>query len=322
MSSWKTVFAGAVVVVSMAAVVTAQESDNRAAAPAAPPATPATPEKIAAVVNGEPISEAELAAVVERQLRGRQVPPETLQEVRQLILQSLINGRLVNQFVAAKKIEADPKQVDSAMEDVKKRVAAAGLPLDAVLQVQGLTEQSLRSRIAAELAFQAFADAEVTDETLKDYFASHKQEYDGTEVRASHLLIKLEEDAGDQQRKAALAKVQAIRQEIVEGLDFAEAATKYSGCPSASDGGDLGFFPRRDQMVEPFARAAFALAKGEVSEPVKTRFGFHLIRVTDRKPGDKGLEDVRDELKAALDRDLWRKTAAEQREGAEIEIPD
>jgi len=316
MPSLRVFFACAVVVVSMAARTTAQEPDNRATA------QPATPEKIAAVVNGESISEVELAAVIERQLRGRQVPPEALQEIRQLILQSLINGRLVNQFVAEKKIEADPKKVDSTVEDIKKRVAAAGLAFDTVLQLQGLTEESLRARIAAELAFEKFADAEVTDEKLKDYFASHKQEYDGTEVRASHLLIKLEQDASDEQRKAALAKVQVIRQEIIQGLDFAEAARKYSGCPSASDGGDLGFFPRREKMVEPFARAAFALAKNEVSEPVETRFGFHLIRVTDRKPGDKGLDDVREALEAVLGRDLWEKTAAEQRNGAKIEIPD
>ena len=110
----------AVVAVSMAALGAEQQADKQEAA------QPAAPEKIAAVVNGEKISEAELAAVVERQLRGRQLPPEALQQIRRLILQSLISGRLVDQFLADKKIEADPEKVDSAIQDIKERVAGAG----------------------------------------------------------------------------------------------------------------------------------------------------------------------------------------------------
>jgi len=308
--------ASAFVVVLVATRSTAQEPDNRETP------QPVTPAKIVADVNGESITEAELAAVVDRQLRGRQIPPEAVKEIRQLILQSLISGRLVDQFLADKKIEARPEEVDSAIQDIKKRVAAAGLSFDDVLELQGLTEESLRVRIAGEVAFQKFADAEVTDDKLKAYFASHEQEFDGTEVRASHLLIKLEQDAGDEQRKAALAKIEAIRQEIIQGLDFAEAAKKHSEGPSAPDGGDLGFFPRRDRMAEPFASAAFALQKGEISEPVETRFGLHLIQVTDCKPGDKGLDDVRGSLRDVLNRDLWERIAAQQRKGAKIEIHD
>jgi parvulin-like peptidyl-prolyl isomerase len=117
-----------------------------------------------------------------------------------------------------------------------------------------------------------------------------------------------------------MKKIKSVQQELAKGLDFAEAAKKYSDCPSKSQGGDLDFFPRRDRMVEPFAAAAFALKPGTVSEPVETDFGLHLIKVTERKPGDKGLDAVRGEVRDTMTRDLWDKTAAEQRKVAKIEI--
>ena len=89
-------------------------------------------------------------------------------------------------------------------------------------------------------------------------------------VRASHILVKTEEEAND-----LLAKLN-------DGADFAELAQEYSLCPSKRDGGDLRFFGR-GMMVKPFEDAAFALEVGEVSAPVETQFGWHLIKLTGKK---------------------------------------
>ena len=91
-----------------------------------------------------------------------------------------------------------------------------------------------------------------------------------TQVRASHLLVADEET------------VKQLREEIVAGADFAEVASRVSKCPSGRNGGDLGFFGR-GQMVPEFDQAAFTLAKGELSQPIKTQFGWHLLIVTDNK---------------------------------------
>ena len=87
-------------------------------------------------------------------------------------------------------------------------------------------------------------------------------------IRASHILVKTEEDAKN------------LLEEIKNGADFAKLASEHSMCPSGRDGGDLRFFGR-GMMVKPFEEAAFALKKGEVSEPVETQFGWHLIKLTD-----------------------------------------
>ena len=89
-------------------------------------------------------------------------------------------------------------------------------------------------------------------------------------IRASHILVKTEEEA------------KKLLEEIKNGADFAKLASEHSMCPSGRDGGDLRFFGR-GMMVKPFEDAAFALKKGEVSEPVETQFGWHLIEVTDKK---------------------------------------
>ncbi|NLX97401.1 MAG: hypothetical protein GXY83_14625 [Rhodopirellula sp.] len=280
----------------------------------------AAADKIAATVQGESISDAEVTAAVDRQLQGRRVAPEIAQNLREAVLKMLIDQRLVDQFIAEKKIETDPKQIDSVIEKIRKQVAAAGLSFEEVLKMEGHTAESLRKRIGADLAFQKYSESAVTDAEVKQYYESHKEELDGAEVQASHLLIKVENGASDEEKTAAAAKIKAIRQEIVAGLDFAEAAKKYSACPSSSEGGDLGTFPRHGKMVEPFAAAAFDLKVGELSPPVETPFGWHLIKVTDRLAGGKGLEEVQDEVKEILQRQLWDKTAAERREGAKIEI--
>lgn len=89
-------------------------------------------------------------------------------------------------------------------------------------------------------------------------------------IRASHILVKTEEEA------------KKLLEEIKNGSDFAELAKEHSMCPSGQAGGDLNFFGR-GMMVKPFEEAAFALKKGEVSEPVETQFGWHLIKLTDIK---------------------------------------
>lgn len=90
------------------------------------------------------------------------------------------------------------------------------------------------------------------------------------EVRASHLLVDTQEQA------------EQCRQEILEGKSFAQVAKEVSKCPSGSQGGDLGYFTR-GRMVQPFDEAAFTLPVGELSQPLKTQFGWHLITVTDRR---------------------------------------
>lgn len=288
-------------------------------APQVAPAPPA--EKVVAIVGTDKITDAQVDAITRGQLRGRPIPPEALADFRKMILDSLIRSRLVAQYVAAKKITADAKVVDETIASIKKRVVEAGVDFATVLKSQGLTLATLKEQIATDLAVDKFVNMEITDEKAESHFKAHKQEFDGTQVRASHILLKYDEQSTAEEKKAANEKIAAIRQEILEGADFGEAAKKHSACPSSAKGGDLGFFGK-DQMVKPFSDAAFGMAPGQVSQPVETQFGVHLIKVTGVKPGETEFAAAKDAVRDVLIRQLLERVAAEQRKITKVEILD
>jgi parvulin-like peptidyl-prolyl isomerase len=153
------------------------------------------------------------------------------------------------------------------------------------------------------LAGKAFAAiGRASDTELRKYFEEHKAEFE--QVRARHILIRatgspvpLDPGKKELSDAEALAKAQELRKKIMGGADFAQVATEESDDGSKSAGGDLNFF-RRGQLVPPFEQAAFGLKVGEVSQPVKTPFGYHLIKVEDRK--EANFEDAKPEIEKRL----------------------
>lgn len=280
---------------------------------------PAQPEKVVAVVGEEKITNTELEGVIRSQLGGRTAPPENMPAIRKAILESMIQNRLVVQFVAAKGVKVEATEVDETIAKIKKELAEAGVELTRVLQEQGLTPETMKERIASELAVEKYAKTEVTEPKAEEYFNAHKKEFCEPRVKASHILLKYDPEGPAEEKKAANEKIAAIRQQIVGGGDFAEAARQNSACPSKEQGGDLGFFTR-DQMVKPFSDAAFALAAGEISQPVETQFGVHLIKVTEVDPGDRQFAEVKDVVMGTLFRQLLEKAAEDQRKISKVEL--
>jgi peptidyl-prolyl cis-trans isomerase C len=167
----------------------------------------------------------------------------------------------------------------------------------------------------------------VSDQELEETYKEQKERFQRPpQVRASHILIKVDETTTEEERTAARSEARALRSQLENGADFAELARQHSACPSGKKGGDLGWFAR-EKMEATFAEAAFALENGELSQVVKSSFGFHIIQKTGERPaGPAPLEEVRCELtealikaktKVALDRYL-----AELRAKVDIEIYD
>lgn len=150
-----------------------------------------------------------------------------------------------------------------------------------------------------ELSVDALArEVKPSEEELRAYYEQRKTELGTEEIRhASHILIEVAKDAGDEAVKQARSEVREVMQKLREGASFAELAEQYSDDPgSASQGGDLGFFGR-DVMDEAFEEAVFSLSPGEVSDIVRTPFGFHIIKLHEVKQGDtKSFAELRDQL--------------------------
>lgn len=143
---------------------------------------------------------------------------------------------------------------------------------------------------------KCLSQATVGDDEVKAHYEANKQDFQKPErVKASHILVDSKE------------KAMVVLEEIEKGLSFADAASQYSSCPSKERGGDLGFFGR-GQMVPEFEMASFEMQIGEISQPVETQFGFHLIQLNDKEEG--GVFDL-DEISLDLMKDLTMKKQSE-----------
>jgi len=153
-----------------------------------------------------------------------------------------------------------------------------------------ISEVDVKTQIERGLVIQEFIDEEiggkvmVPEKDVKTYYDTHPDSFKQPEqVRASHILIKVDPKADESKKAAARKKLEEIRRRLLKGEEFVALAREFSEGPTNVRGGDLGYF-RRGQMVKPFEDTAFALKVGELSEVVETQFGFHLIKVTGKKP--------------------------------------
>lgn len=242
---------------------------------------PAPDDVVVARVNGTPVYRSELMKAF------GQLPPQAqqmgMETLYPMLLDRVINTELLKEE-AAKKIEPDNPEVAKQLAE-------------------------LRDQVQVQVYFQGQVDQRLTEEKIQARYqkfleANPPQE----EVRARHILVETEEKAKD-----ILSKLQG-------GADFAESAKEFSTGPSGPSGGDLGYFTK-EQMVEPFSNAAFALQPGEISpEPVKTQFGWHLIKVEDRRSKEPpSLDEMRDQFKDELTRDIVNEMLADLAAKADIE---
>jgi parvulin-like peptidyl-prolyl isomerase len=222
---------------------------------------------------------------------------------RQLQLQSrviddLLRKRLITQEIERRRITIPQTDIDDRTEIEFERILRQNNLTEEqaqeILKRQGRTLESFKKELrqAVELHLQTerlrdlvVGPIEPTDQELSAYLEEHREDYDTPEeVHARHILIRVPEGASEAEIAQAKKQLEDIKKELENGADFAELAKRYSQDPgSAPNGGDLGFF-RRGQMFKEFEDAAFSLEPGQVSDPVRTQFGFHLIKVEEKKP--------------------------------------
>ncbi|MCF8025947.1 MAG: peptidylprolyl isomerase [Desulfobacteraceae bacterium] len=172
------------------------------------------------------------------------------------------------------------------------------------------SEKALEDEIEQNLAIRKLidkkfgSDISVTDKDIESYYKENKKEFEVPEkVRARHILIKSDPDADDAKKAEAKEKIKELQEKLEDGEDFSELAKKHSEGPSAESGGDLGYFSQ-GQMVKDFEEVVFDMKTGEVSDIVKTDFGYHLIKLEDRKEeGTQPLDEVRDSIRQDLERE-------------------
>ncbi|WP_125154921.1 peptidylprolyl isomerase [Clostridium rectalis] len=220
-------------------------------------------DKVLAILNGKEITEKDLHETIAKFPPERQSYLQT-EEGKKQLLDEIISFELIYNYAKENGMEEDKDYIDQ-LQKLKREI---------LIQV---TIGKLLSKI------------NVTNEEIEEFYNNNKQLFKNEEmVTAKHILVNTVEEANN------------IVNEIKNGLDFEEAAKKYSTCPSKEAGGNLGEFGR-GRMVPEFEKVAFELEVGVVSEPVKTQFGYHIIKVENKNQESvKTLEEVKDNIKYQL----------------------
>jgi len=280
--------------------------------------------KAVATVNGEEIPYQEYQYQLQGYLRQyqNQIAPSQVVGLKANILDNIINQKLILQEANKKDInpEISDEDVQAQLDKVVDYYASSKEEFEEIIKKNGQTIEDVKNNIRENMATQekikavldsVKANVEVTDQEIAKQYE---------EVTASHILIKTD----DKTDAEAKAKAKEVLAKAKAGEDFAKLAEKYSEGPSASRGGKLGSFTR-GRMVKPFEEAAFSMGVGEISDLVKTEFGYHIIKVTDKKEAsgkefEEKKEELRKELVAQKEKEAVNNWLEEVRDSAKIVI--
>jgi len=225
-------------------------------------------DKVLAKVNGVEIKESDVA------LAEEELAP-SLQQMDPASRKDNVLGFLIDLQIVAK--AAEDKKIENS-DDFKKRLSFA------------------RNRLLMDSLLAGEGKAATTPDAMKKVYEEASKQITGEqEVRARHILVETEDEA------------KAVKAELDKGADFAELAKKKSKDPGSADGGDLGFFTK-EQMVPEFSTVAFALEPGKISDPVKSQFGWHIIKVEEKR--SRKAPDF-EQVKAQIEQYVTRKAQAD-----------
>lgn len=267
--------------------------------------------KIVAEVGEEKITDKDIIKaltpqLLQVQMSGQKINQDKIKDMATGFIDGLIQRTILTNLAKKEDVKPDMKQAEEYLEQTIQRMGGEQ-GFKQMLTMTGKTKKELLDELSMDMAIQKWiqegiaSKIEVTDDQAEVFYNENKKDFSSSsEIKTSHILLKLEEDADDKKKDETKKKISDLLKELKDGADFAELAKKNSDCPSSSKGGDLGFFGK-GRMVPAFEEAAWSLKVGEISDVVKTRFGYHIIKLTDRKEGGtQKLEEVSEKIKNYL----------------------
>jgi peptidyl-prolyl cis-trans isomerase C len=270
----------------------------------------AAEDAVLITVNDEPIYASEIRYSM-RGIAGKMQRQGIKPEQNQLLqsaTQEVIQTQLLFQEARRQGIKIDPAEINQAVAEIEQQ-AGGREKLMTELDSVGMSYERWVEVLGESDAVRRFVESKiqstvtVKEEEVAGFYTSNEQRFNTPEqVRARHILFQVEQGAGAEVKQAAKAKAEKARQRALAGEDFAALAMELSEGPSGPRGGDLGFFAA-NRMVQPFSEAAFALQPGGISGIVETQFGYHVIKVEERREGGhRNLDEVGEEIKLFLSR--------------------
>jgi peptidyl-prolyl cis-trans isomerase SurA len=287
-------------------------------------------DRVVATVNGEVIMWSELRRAVEfdrrDQLRGLEGEERerAIRGYERAVLNELIDLRLQIQEAKRLGLDVSPSEVDSAIEDIKRKYGLTHEELLRSLRSEGLTEESYRRELSEQILLAKVVNLEVrskiviSEQEIEDYYRKNESVYNKERVRLRQIFLRRPDNGSLEEVEG---RAMEIMRRIEAGEDFSRLAREFSQGPAADRGGDLGYI-ERGSVIKEVEDVAFSLKVGEVSRPFWSPRGLHIIKVEDRVKG--GLEEAREEIRQVLFQRAFQKRYKEWiralREDAYIEI--
>ncbi|MDR4504884.1 MAG: peptidylprolyl isomerase [Candidatus Scalindua sp.] len=260
------------------------------------------PNEVIAVVNGENILRIELDRIVGK-IKDK-ASRSGMRLIENQILKDLITQVLLKQFIKKENITVDPARVEEEIkiyrENLKKNPETQDKSLEEILEDQGGSIDELRVALDISFSIDDYLNKTTTEDDLIKHFNENLSAFRGETVTVSHIFLDTRNLKDEESLTKVKEQIGTIKAELDKGADFVELVEKYSECPSAQNGGELGTITRKE-MTKSFTDAAFAMDVNTISDPVKTEYGYHILKVSDKQEGkDVTFEEVRDKVKTTL----------------------
>jgi peptidyl-prolyl cis-trans isomerase C len=308
-----------------------------AAAPTPPPAplppmpVPKVLPAVVARVNSEDVKKSDFDLLVKNIeiSNNTAIPADRRDEILRRVLDDLVTYTVLKQEAQARNVPVSDAEVNARVQAMRKAAASEEIFKSALAQ-RNMTLARLRADTRVEIAIAKMMETApelqpATDAEAKDFYDKNPDRFKHPDlVRASHIMVRFDPNGDEAAKTQVRAKGEALLKRARAGEDFANLARENSEHASAANSGDLGFFPKeapRSPLPPEFTAAAFALKTGEISDLVPTQNGFHIIKVTDRKPaGIMAFAEVNGQLKDGLNGQKKQAFIARLRQKAKIEV--
>lgn len=270
-------------------------------------------------VNGRAITEKDLRrrmnATINRMYFHRNLPSQKEKEIKKKALEALIVEELIYQKARQQKIKVDKKEINYRFEKIIRRFKSRS-DFKKALKESGYSEKDLKEKLEKEYLIEeayrqnVLEEIELTEKDLWLYYNENKSKFKKPEsINLQHILIKVKDPASEASWQDAKKKAQELIRRLKSGEDFTSLASLYSEDMYRIKGGHLGEV-HRGRLVPEIEAVGFSLAKGEISQPIKTEQGFHIIKVLDKKESRQlDFDDIKDKLK----KDIQKKYETEAR---------
>jgi peptidyl-prolyl cis-trans isomerase C len=270
-------------------------------------------------VNDQPIYSWEVALMapqVQKELAGRGAPPKR-EDVINLAVRRIVDSRLLAQEALRRNLKPDSGRVEGALAQIEAQSGGRG-GLDVALDRFGATYDQLRASVSEKDLVQTFVTTQiepqvsVTAEDVAAFYGANPEMFERPDmVRARHILVRLTPTSTTADKKEARTRANAAHQRVVAGEDFAVVAREVSEGREASQGGDMGFIAQ-DSMMPELTNVAFSLEVDQISDIIETRFGFHILKLEEKRAASKmSYEEAKEPVRQLLIENLSGEKMAE-----------